>query len=104
MTSTNCRFKIKKKMIPKYLALVKSAVMVTLNRIFSDIIFPVQKTLGNEKSFFCGGVGSCVMAKALDCRFEVSEFELQSRYYIHFQTNTLGRGMNLIIPPTPAMG
>ena len=28
----------------------------------------------------------------------VSEFELQSRYYIHFQTNTLGKGMNPLIP------
>ncbi len=23
-----------------------------------------------------------------------SEFELQSRYYVHFWTNTLGKGMN----------
>ena len=30
----------------------------------------------------------------------VSEFELQSRYYIHFQTNTLGKGMNPLILPS----
>ena len=27
-----------------------------------------------------------------------SEFELLSSYYIHFQTNTLGKGINLLIP------
>ena len=30
------------------------------------------------------------MAKVLDCGVKVSEFKLQSHYYIHFQTNTLG--------------
>ena len=32
----------------------------------------------------------------------VNEFELQSRYYVHFRTNTLGKGMNPLI--LPAMG
>ena len=35
-----------------------------------------------------------VMFKVLDCCFEVSEFELQSNYFVPFRTNTLGRGMN----------
>ena len=43
-----------------------------------------------------------VMVKALDCRIVVSEFKLQSRCYVHFRTNTLGKGMNSLIPP--AMG
>ena len=43
-----------------------------------------------------------VMVKALDCGIVVSEFELQSRYYVHFQTNTFGKGMNSLI--FPAMG
>ena len=30
-----------------------------------------------------------VMVKVMDC-----EFELQSRNYVHFRTNTLGKGMN----------
>ena len=45
-----------------------------------------------------------VMVKAKDCGIVVSEFVLQSRYYVHFRANTLGKGMN---PPTlilPAMG
>ena len=43
-----------------------------------------------------------VMVKAMDCGIVVSEFELQSRYYVHFRTNTLGKGMNPLI--LPAMG
>ena len=30
------------------------------------------------------------MAKELDCKLEVSEFELQLHNYTHFLTNTLG--------------
>ena len=37
------------------------------------------------------------MANVLD-----SDFEVQSRYYVHFRTNTLGKNMNLLI--LPAMG
>ena len=43
-----------------------------------------------------------VIVKVLDCGIVVSEFELQLHYYVHFQTNTLGKGMNLLI--LPAMG
>ena len=46
------------------------------------------------------GVSGCprgVMVKAMDC-----EFVFQSRYYVHFRANTLGKGMNPII--LPAMG
>ena len=32
-----------------------------------------------------------VMVKAMDCRIVVSEFVLQSCYYVHFRTNTLGK-------------
>ena len=43
------------------------------------------------------GCPSGVMVKAMDCRIVVSEFVLQSRYYVHFQANTLGKGMNPLI-------
>ncbi len=43
-----------------------------------------------------------VMVKAMDCGILVSEFVLQSRYYVHFQANTLVKGMNDLI--LPAMG
>ena len=44
-----------------------------------------------------------VMVKAMNCGIVVREFVLQSRYYVHFRANTLGKGMNLLILPL-AMG
>ena len=38
------------------------------------------------------------MIKAMDCRIVVTEFLLQSRYYVHYQAITLGKGMNPLIP------
>ena len=43
-----------------------------------------------------------VMVKTMDCGIVESEFVLQSRYYVHFRTYTLGKGMNPLI--LPAMG
>ena len=37
------------------------------------------------------------MAKVLDYNLEVSEFKLPLYYYIHFWTNTLGKGLNSLI-------
>ena len=37
-----------------------------------------------------------VMVKVLDCGLELNEFAPQSRKYIHFQTNTLGKGKNAL--------
>ena len=31
-----------------------------------------------------------VVSNLLDCSIVLSEFELKSRYYVHFRTNTLG--------------
>ena len=44
-----------------------------------------------------------VMVKAMNCGIVVREFVLQSRYYVQFRANTLGKGMNPLILP-PAMG
>ena len=44
-----------------------------------------------------------VMVTAMNCGIVVREFVLQSRYYVHFRANTLGKGMNPLILP-PAMG
>ena len=49
-----------------------------------------------------GGCSRGVMVKAMDCGIIVREFVLQSRYYVHFRANTLGKGMNPLI--LPAMG
>ena len=44
-----------------------------------------------------------VVADVLDCNIEVKEFEIQSRYYVHFWTNTLVNGINSLVC-LPAMG
>ena len=47
-------------------------------------------------------MGRVPMAEHLKCWIvasKVSEFKLHSRYYIHFRTNTLEKGMNLLILP-----
>ena len=42
------------------------------------------------------------MVKAIDYGNVVREFVRQSRYYVHFRANALGKGMNPLI--LPAMG
>ena len=53
---------------------------------------------------FMGGGGHLpgVMAKVFDCDNTVNEFDLQLRYYVHFWTTALWKGMNSRI--SPAMG
>ena len=41
-----------------------------------------------------------VMVKVLDCGIIVSEFKIQSCYYVHFQTNTFGKGIEPPFPPS----
>ena len=43
-----------------------------------------------------------VMVKAMDCGIVVSDFVLQSSYYVHFRANNLWKGMNPLV--LPAMG
>ena len=38
------------------------------------------------------------MVNDLECNIVVSQFELQLHCYIHFQTNTFGKGMKRLIP------
>ena len=53
-----------------------------------------------HKSQFYVGCLHGVVVKVLDCRIIQSEFKLQSCYYVHFWTNTLGKGMNPLILPS----
>ena len=39
------------------------------------------------------------MVKAMDYGIVAGKFELQSHYYVHFQTNTIGKGMSPLILP-----
>ena len=63
----------------------------------------VNKLLGFESYLSYLGCPRGVMVKAMNCGIVVREFVLQSRYYVHFRANTLGKGMNPLILP-PAMG
>ena len=73
------------------------SILVDLNYedLYSSSFFQVLQTLYR-------GCPRGVMVKAMDCGIVVSEFVLQSRYYVHFRANTLGKGMNPLI--LPAMG
>ena len=85
-------------------------------KIFSGINIRSMSELENKKviffylifyrfTFITTKIKGCprgVMVKAMDCGIVVSEVELQSRYYVHFRANTLGKGMNHLI--FPAMG
>ena len=44
-----------------------------------------------------------VVANMLDYNNLVSKFKLYLYYYIHYQTNTLRVGINLLIPPSYAL-
>ena len=39
------------------------------------------------------------MVKAMDYGIIASEFVLQSHYYVHFRTDTLGKGVTILILP-----
>ena len=51
------------------------------------------------KTYTLKGCPRGVMVKAMDSGIVVYEFVLQSRYYVHFRANTLGKGMNPFILP-----
>ena len=38
-----------------------------------------------------------IVVKVLDCDIVVREFELELRYYFHFRTNTIGKGIKPVI-------
>ena len=38
-----------------------------------------------------------VIVKTMDYGIVVREFVIQSRYYVHFRANTLGKGINPLI-------
>ena len=65
-------------------------------------ISPMCLQTRNSSTQSAGGGPRGVMVKAMDCGIVVREFVLQSRYYVHFRANTLGKDMNPLI--LPAMG
>ena len=67
---------------------------MTLNNLM--VMVPVMQGLGEYGAHLhCHwGCPRGVMVKAMSCGIVVRKFVLQSRYYVHFRANTLGKGMN----------
>ena len=76
--------------------------MVSSRSLISKFSSPFINPLVNAERANYRGCPRGVMVKAMDWGIVVREFELQSRYYVHFLANTLGKGMNPLI--LPAMG
>ena len=79
----------------------KSWGNIIVGKFLQDLYFYTQREDGayalSKETF--GGCPRGVMVKVMDCEIVVSEFEFQSRYYVHFRANTLGKGMNSLILP-----
>ena len=65
--------------------------------IYEGTVRIIENQIGNPSSK--AGCPNRVVVKTMDCRIIVREFEFQLCYYIHFWTNTLGKGMNPLILP-----
>ena len=63
----------------------------------TSVLLHVEQTLYTCTQW--GGGLHSVMVKAMNCEIVVSEFVLQSHYYVHFRENTLGKGMKPLILP-----
>ena len=75
--------------------------MDTMILIVVNIILTVDN-IQITAQIYTVGCPRGVMVKAMDCGIVVRKFGLQSRYYVHFRANTLGKGLNPLI--LPAMG
>ena len=71
-----------------------AATLTTIN-VLMILVF-IKEELINPRRVIL----AALLVKTLDSRIVVSEFELQSRYYVHFRTNTIGKGMKPLILPS----
>ena len=87
-------------------------LIIHITTVSSENLIPSATMLVKPLKFWCKyetktcsissleGSPRGVMVKAMDCGIAVTEFVLQSRYYVHFRANTLEKGMNPLILPT----
>ena len=71
--------------------------MINNKKNYSCFIEILETHLILCKEKISSSINGCprgVMVKVMDCGIVVSEFVLQSRYYVHFRANTLGKRMN----------
>ena len=59
----------------------------------------LKKSWHRTYTLLMGEGFSGLLVNAIHCRIVVSESELQRRYYVHFRTNTIGKGMIPLIFP-----
>ena len=64
-----------------------NCILIQITILYTNNLYPV----------IWGGNHHDEVANMLNCNMEVIEFDLQSRYCVHFQTNTLGK----VIIPSP---
>ena len=68
-----------------------------------EILKTIHVIMCKNKNGFCWNLSTTkyrwgvLVVKTMDCEIVVSEFILQSRYYVHFWANTLRKGMNPLI-------
>ena len=63
-------------------------------------VFSLSAEMQSVYSTALADWASDVVTKVLNCKIVVCDFELQSCYYGHFRTNTLGKYMNSLILQT----
>ena len=93
-----------KKKETNYFLILHLFFAVFLNKKTAAQIYNIINEVSNkcQQKMMERGCPRGVMVKAMDYGIVVHEFVLQSRYYVHFRANTLGKGMNPLI--LPAMG
>ena len=75
---------------PAHMYMYRKTLILSKNTICKILLSP-ETWLKRKES---------VVASVLDSNIILSEFERQSRYYVHFQTSTLGKGMKPLIHPS----
>ena len=77
-------------------------VIIISNLLFCYNIlsnYKISKFIWTWCFIICASLSSGIVANMLNCNIIVSKFELQSHYYVHFWTNTLGKNKNSLISP-----
>ena len=60
--------------------------------------YDILSTEQTRKFIYQGECPRCVVTNVLISDIVINEFEFQLRYYVHFRTDTLRKGMKLFIP------
>ena len=83
----------------KILVIYEYNVFLFFRFVYTRKIRKIKQNLKDSKTNRCYLL-VCAEANMIDCDIIVSEFELQSHYYVYFRTNTPGKNMNPFILPS----